>query len=108
MGWVWMAEVARRPRLRRQFREDKFHGDGRLEWHTPDGTMVYEGQYVGDFKHGVGCFKWPDQRTYEGEWKQGQRWGNGTITAASGEKYVCTWKADKVLNTGKADKALHW
>ena len=34
----------------------------------PDGRS-YEGQYLEDKKHGIGTFTWPDGRKYVGGWK---------------------------------------
>ncbi|CAE8740599.1 unnamed protein product [Polarella glacialis] len=46
--------------------QGKFDGQGRMEWRTPNGVMLYEGQYVDDVKHGSGKYVWPDNRMYEG------------------------------------------
>ena len=44
----------------------------------------------------------PDGRTYEGEWKNGNPNGQGTFTYPNGEKYVGEWKNSKFWNvTGK-------
>ena len=44
-------------------------GEGLFTW--ADGRR-YEGQYLGDKKHGYGVFTWPDGRKYEGQWKDGK------------------------------------
>mmetsp|Transcript_106353 Transcript_106353/g.317866 ORF Transcript_106353/g.317866 Transcript_106353/m.317866 type:complete len:235 (-) Transcript_106353:97-801(-) len=79
-----------------QFRNGKFHGYGHMEWHMPDGLMVYEGQYVDDLKDGEGRYIWPDGRMYEGQWKQGHRSGRATYTNSLGQKREGIWKDDKV------------
>jgi hypothetical protein len=45
------------------------HGRGLFKW--PDGRS-YEGEYVDDKKEGQGLFIWPDGRRYDGEWKEGK------------------------------------
>mmetsp|Transcript_41428 Transcript_41428/g.65650 ORF Transcript_41428/g.65650 Transcript_41428/m.65650 type:complete len:223 (+) Transcript_41428:67-735(+) len=79
-----------------QFQEGKFDGRGRMEWHTPQGLMVYEGEYVNDVKHGQGKYIWPDGRIYDGEWSQGKRWGKATYVNSGGERREGIWKDDKL------------
>lgn len=79
-----------------QFRNGKFHGMGRMEWHMPNGLMVYEGQYVDDLKDGNGRYIWPDGRMYEGQWRGGQRSGQATYTNSLGQKREGIWREDKV------------
>jgi len=79
-----------------QFHNGKFHGQGRMEWHMPNGLMVYEGQYVDDLKEGQGKYIWPDNRMYEGQWYGGHRSGHATYTNSLGQKRLGIWKDDKV------------
>lgn len=79
-----------------QFKAGKFHGHGKMEWHMPNGLMVYEGQYVDDQKDGYGKYIWPDQRIYDGEWKKGNREGQATFTLSCGQSRRSIWKANKV------------
>jgi len=79
-----------------QFCEGKFDGKGRMEWHTPNGLMVYEGQYVNDVKHGEGKYKWPDNRIYDGQWVNGKRSGKAKYTNLSGEVKDGIWKDDRI------------
>jgi len=79
-----------------QFKQGKFHGKGRMEWHTPKGLMLYDGDYVEDLKHGFGKYVWPDGRRYEGYWKEGLRCGQATYTNALGQSRTGVWKDDKV------------
>merc|ERR1719336_3210324 len=37
-----------------QFQFGRFGGKGRMAWSTAKGTMIYEGEYMGDVKHGIG------------------------------------------------------
>jgi len=80
-----------------QFKEGKFHGQGRMEWNMKNGLMVYEGQYVDDLKDGKGRYTWPDGRAYDGEWKRGQRWGKAVYTNIEGKTREGMWKEDKVV-----------
>uniref|UniRef100_A0A7S0B9Y0 MORN repeat-containing protein 5 n=1 Tax=Pyrodinium bahamense TaxID=73915 RepID=A0A7S0B9Y0_9DINO len=79
-----------------QFKSGKFHGFGHMEWHMPNGMMVYDGQYVDDLKDGTGKYIWPDNRSYEGQWKRGHRSGQATYTNSQGHKREGIWKDDKV------------
>eukprot|EP00929_Paragymnodinium_shiwhaense_P110276 TRINITY_DN7714_c0_g1_i1.p1 TRINITY_DN7714_c0_g1~~TRINITY_DN7714_c0_g1_i1.p1 ORF type:complete len:250 (+),score=60.97 TRINITY_DN7714_c0_g1_i1:88-837(+) len=79
-----------------QFSDGKFHGHGRMEWHTPNGLMVYEGQYVQDVKHGRGIYRWPDGRCYDGDWVQGKRSGEATYSNLMGEVKRGIWKDDRI------------
>jgi len=79
-----------------QFQEGKFDGVGRMEWHTPQGLMVYDGAYVNDVKHGHGKYHWPDGRIYDGQWSQGKRWGQAVYVNSGGERREGIWKDDKL------------
>ena len=39
--------------------------------------------------NGIGIMKWPDGKSYDGEWKDGKRNGNGTMEYANGKKTLC-------------------
>lgn len=52
-------------------------GKGIFRW--PDGK-TYEGEYVKDKKQGKGTYKWPDGRVYEGGWHNGKQHGEGIYT----------------------------
>eukprot|EP00929_Paragymnodinium_shiwhaense_P009490 TRINITY_DN113679_c0_g1_i1.p2 TRINITY_DN113679_c0_g1~~TRINITY_DN113679_c0_g1_i1.p2 ORF type:complete len:261 (-),score=66.77 TRINITY_DN113679_c0_g1_i1:255-1037(-) len=79
-----------------EFQKGKFHGHGRMEWHTPQGMMIYEGSYVDDAKHGRGKFVWSDGRVYDGEWRSGKRWGKGVYINARGDHREGIWTDDKL------------
>jgi hypothetical protein len=38
--------------------------------------------------NGTGTYKWNDERTYNGEWKDGKMHGKGTSFWKEGKKYV--------------------
>ena len=52
----------------------------------------YEGEWVKNRFHGVGCYVWPSNSRYQGAWHQGQRHGFGVQTEPSGEKYEGQWR----------------
>merc|ERR1740123_2725118 len=79
-----------------QFKNGKFEGFGRMEWHMANGMMVYEGEYVDDLKHGHGRYIWADGRVYDGEWRKGVRSGKATYTNANGQTRQGVWKDDKI------------
>mmetsp|Transcript_75477 Transcript_75477/g.179291 ORF Transcript_75477/g.179291 Transcript_75477/m.179291 type:complete len:243 (+) Transcript_75477:202-930(+) len=79
-----------------QFRDGKFEGEGRMEWQTLQGPMVFEGQYVDDMKHGQGRYMWPDGRVYDGEWRRGQRCGRALYVNSKGEERFGIWVADRL------------
>lgn len=78
-----------------QFQRARFHGHGRMEWHT-QGLMIFEGQYVDDQRNGQGKFVWPDGRIYDGEWTDGMRWGQGTYFNTKGQPRKGLWVNDKL------------
>ena len=45
------------------------YGEGSFKW--PDGR-TYKGQYKQDKREGHGVFSWPDGRRYEGLWQDGK------------------------------------
>lgn len=38
-------------------------------------------------RHGIGSIKWGDGSSYEGEWYEGVRHGNGVYRTKTGEEY---------------------
>ena len=47
---------------------------------------------------------YPDGHKYVGEWKDGNKNGQGTFTYPDGGKYVGRWKEDKNWNGTLTDK----
>ena len=63
------------------------------------GTCTYSyGKYVGEWKdgdkNGQGVFTYSNGNKYVGEWKDGDKNGQGTFAWADGAKYVGEWKDD--------------
>lgn len=83
---------------RGEFLTGAFSGHGRMQWHHPRGSMVYDGQYVEDRKHGWGRFTWPSGRTYEGQWICGRREGLGVETSAGSAKCSGLWEDNVFLS----------
>ena len=52
------------------------HGKGQFKW--PDGRS-YDGEYVNEKKQGWGVFTWPDGKIYRGYWLDGLQHGDGTL-----------------------------
>lgn len=71
---------------------DNKHGYGVQKW--PDGA-VFEGNFVNGTANGYGIFIHTDGDKYEGEWQNDRAHGHGTYTHSDGSKYVGEWKNDK-------------
>ena len=75
------------------------HGSG--VFRSPDGTLVYEGQWQAGKRHGVGKLSYDAEgkECYEGEWHLDLKAGRGTMRYASGNVYEGGWQAD--VKSGK-------
>ena len=62
---------------------------------------IYEGEWLGGFRHGKGIQKWVDGAQYEGEWAEGKAHGKGTFTHTDGDMYTGNWANDKANGHGK-------
>ena len=62
------------------------------------------GEFKDGEKHGQGTYTWSDGREYVGEYKNGERNGQGTSTSPDGQKYVGEWKDGKPWNGTQYDK----
>lgn len=52
---------------------------------------IYQGHWLGGFRHGPGKATWPDGSTYNGKWSYGYPYGNGLFSHSDGEKFNGTW-----------------
>jgi len=43
-------------------------------------AKLYEGQWMGEERHGKGTQRWPDNASYEGEWNHNKANGYGVFT----------------------------
>ncbi|CAE7211473.1 Morn1 [Symbiodinium natans] len=68
-----------------------------MVWRTDKGTMIYEGDYLDDAKHGFGKFTWPNGNVYEGGWQNGKRHGKATFVTSTGKQKVGFWHDDKFV-----------
>lgn len=92
-----------------EFYKGMFSGFGRLT--NPDGTVqggIWDsGRYLGEVKNQYGCisgtcqdsysiFVYDDGSYYEGNFKNGNRHGDGTFYAADGEIFSGAWSNDNI------------
>ena len=59
--------------------------------HTYISGTVYEGEWLGGFRHGLGQATWPEGSIYQGQWNYGYPFGLGKFTHSDGEVFVGTW-----------------
>ena len=71
--------------------------------HTDNLGNVYEGNFDKDYKyHGVGKIVYKTSgKTYEGEWKDGKKHGNGKLTDTIGNHTEGIWHDDKLISKNK-------
>jgi len=82
-----------------EFKDDKREGQGTWTISGYGNLFKYEGGWQNDAYHGQGTETYPrnpetdlTNRTYTGEFKDGYRWGQGTMTLPDGRKYEGSWK----------------
>ena len=64
----------------------------------------YEGEWKEGEKDGQGTHTWSSGNVYEGEWKEGEKDGQGTHTWSSGNVYEGEWKGGEMWNGTFSDK----
>ena len=74
-------------------------GEGLFIW--PD-QRKYQGEYKDDRKHGYGVFEWNDGRKYRGNWEKGKQHGEGEFYIPKEE----VWKKG-IWHNGKRIKWLN-
>lgn len=52
---------------------------------------VYQGQWLGDMKHGYGVQVWPDGARYEGYWRYNKACGKGKFWHVDGDVFEGEW-----------------
>lgn len=67
---------------------------------SDNGLGTYEGDYVNGKKDGEGTFVWPDGSVYQGEWKNDMRHGEGTYTWPDGDSYTGEWENNRINGYG--------
>ena len=74
---------------------------GNFTWSNGD-------KYVGEFKdgekHGQGTYIFSDEKKYVGEWKNGKQNGQGTLTFPDGRNGVGEWRENKPWNITEYNK----
>lgn len=64
------------------------HGRGTFKWSN---DRTYAGQYKNSKKDGYGELTWPDGRYYKGDWKQGKQHGKGCFRSKEGHLKYGEW-----------------
>lgn len=55
-------------------------------------SNTYEGEYYNDVKQGEGIFRWASGNVYVGSYKNDERDGQGEMTWTDGSKYIGEWR----------------
>ena len=71
--------------------DEKAHGEGRLEWRSPEGAHVYVGSMRAGLISGRGVWTWFGHR-FEGQWRDSQPHGFGVFTHSYGNRYEGQWR----------------
>eukprot|EP00419_Tripos_fusus_P021803 CAMPEP_0172712730 /NCGR_PEP_ID=MMETSP1074-20121228/61272_1 /TAXON_ID=2916 /ORGANISM="Ceratium fusus, Strain PA161109" /LENGTH=365 /DNA_ID=CAMNT_0013536703 /DNA_START=125 /DNA_END=1223 /DNA_ORIENTATION=+ len=61
---------------------------------------VYDGQWLGNRRHGMGKQRWEDGATYEGQWNDNKAEGNGRFQHSCGGTYVGQWRSNMAHGKG--------
>ncbi|SMN01183.1 putative phosphatidylinositol-4-phosphate 5-kinase [uncultured Candidatus Thioglobus sp.] len=61
---------------------------------------TFEGNWKNGKRHGQGVYAWASGDRYEGNWKNDKKHGQGVFTWASGSRYEGNWKNDKQHGQG--------
>jgi hypothetical protein len=77
--------------------QQEFEGDSGIEI---DQSVIYEGEWRADKKHGEGIETMGDGSVYEGQFRDNMRNGEGTYTFADESEYVGHWIDGKMQGKG--------
>lgn len=80
--------------------EQTMHLEKRGPMDDEDGNL-YEGQWLGDLKHGHGRLVRKDIGSYEGQFSQGKVQGQGVLHMDSGDSYDGQWQNGAMHGLGK-------
>lgn len=88
-----------------EWKENKRNGQGSYffdlpEWHEnqhtefwlSENTENYSGEFVNDFYHGQGTYRWPDGQKYVGGFFANNKHGSGTFYYATGSPREQVWE----------------
>lgn len=84
-----------------EHKNGKPHGRGIIYFSSEDKRKSYEGDWNNGIREGNGTMVWKNGGKYVGNWKSGVRNGYGTHYYADGEIYEGNWLADKQHGKGK-------
>eukprot|EP00656_Telonema_subtile_P004982 TRINITY_DN1226_c0_g2_i3.p1 TRINITY_DN1226_c0_g2~~TRINITY_DN1226_c0_g2_i3.p1 ORF type:complete len:243 (+),score=65.25 TRINITY_DN1226_c0_g2_i3:789-1517(+) len=70
-----------------QFRDDEFHGKGKLVYGETDRLNFYEGNFDMALRSGHGLLEWADGRVYDGQWDGNLISGTGILRYAPGDRF---------------------
>jgi hypothetical protein len=84
---------------RGQLLNDKPHGRGTMQYAGAN-VRSYDGDWVNGVREGQGKVTWPNGTVFEGNWANDQKNGQGTLTEESGQVYVGAWRNDRKHGQG--------
>jgi len=76
------------------------NGEGTMEYQIPN--TKYIGQWKDGKRHGQGTMTYPDGGKYTGQWKNDKRDGKGKMSYYKGDTYSGEWKEGKNVS-GRED-----
>lgn len=86
-----------------EIRNGKPHGKGKLMFNQDDegGWLSYDGEWENGKKTGQGTLEWQDGSKYQGSWRNDQINGQGTLYYAyDNRKYIGTWTDGEMFGQG--------
>ena len=84
--------------------DGKASGEGQAVWRSAFGDDDYEGSMRAGKVHGYGIHDFVGNR-YEGEFRDGVRWGEGSLVWADGDRYEGGWRNDTMHGQGTLTEA---
>ena len=66
--------------------------------------VEYQGEWLDGMRHGQGTLTYKNGSVYEGEWQRGMKWGYGKMTYASSNFYEGDWMNNKRNGQG----TMYW
>lgn len=61
---------------------------------------IYDGEWLGNQRHGLGTQIWPDGAVYIGEWRENRAAGHGRFAHSDGDVYTGQWSEDHAHGRG--------